>query len=180
MPDSSTAQPTWYAIWTQSHCEQMVHDQLRAKGFRAFLPLMRAWSRRAGVQRLIPVPMFPGYLFVQHEIDKASYVELVKTRGIVRILGERWDRLAAVPSEDVAALHRVVEQDVEVMPHAYLREGDRVRVSSGLLAGVEGILLRSNAKRGLLVLSITLLQRSVAVEVDCTDVTPVHAFEMAV
>ena len=63
----------WFAVWTHSHCEQLVHDQLAGKGFRMFLPTMRTWSRRAGKQRLITVPMFQSYLFINHAIDKRSY-----------------------------------------------------------------------------------------------------------
>lgn len=176
MAISAASQLNWYALWTQSHCEQLVHDQLLAKGLTAFLPTMRSWSRRNGARRLISVPMFPGYLFVQHVVDKAAYLDIVKTRGVVRILGERWDRLAPVAADEIEALQRIVTADVEVMPHAYLREGDRVRVDAGSLAGLEGILLRTRPKRGLFVVSVELLHRSVAIEVDCTLVTPVNAF----
>lgn len=175
MAVSSTSHHAWYALWTQSHCEQLVDDQLRAKGFTTFLPTMRTWSRRRGVQRLITVPMFSGYLFVGHAIDKAACVEIAKTRGLVRILGERWDRLSPIPAEEIEALRRLVASDLEVMPHAFLREGDRVRLDAGLLAGLEGILVRTKPKRGLFVLSVELLHRSVAVEVDCTLVTPISA-----
>ena len=175
MADSTTSHQAWYALWTQSHCEALVDEQLRAKGFATFLPTMRTWSRRRGVQRLIPVPMFSGYLFVHHAIDKAAYVEIARTRGLVRILGERWDQLSPVPADDIEALRMLVASDLEVMPHAFLREGDRVRVDAGLLAGLEGILVRTKAKRGLFVVSVELLHRSVAVEVDCTLVTPISA-----
>ena len=86
----------WFALWTNSHCEQLVCDQLAAKGFETFLPTVGEWSRRGGVRRVIPRPMFPGYLFVRHAIEKRSYVEIMKARGLVRILGERWDRLSAI------------------------------------------------------------------------------------
>jgi transcription termination/antitermination protein NusG len=172
---SSTCHQAWYALWTQSHCEQLVDDQLRAKGFTTFLPTMRTWSRRRGVQRLIPVPMFSGYLFVGLAMDKAAYVEIAKTRGLVRILGERWDHLSPIPDDEIGALRALVASDLEVMPHAFLREGDRVRLDAGLLAGLEGILVRTKPKRGLFVLSVELLHRSVAVEVDCTLVTPIGA-----
>ena len=117
--------------------------------------------------------MFNSYLFVNHAIDKTSYVEIVKTRGLVRILGERWDRLVPVGEEEIDALQRLEQSDLHVMPYPYLHEGQRVRVRAGLLAGVEGILLRKKPKHGVLVLSVDVLSRSVAVEVDCTLVTPV-------
>ena len=75
----------WYAVWTHSHCEQSVSQQLSAKGFAAFLPEMSVWSKRGGEQRLIRVPMFPGYLFVRDVMDKASYIEILKARGVVRV-----------------------------------------------------------------------------------------------
>ena len=162
----------WFAIWTNSHCEERVSEQLDGKGFRTFLPTVRDWSRRAGVRRVVVRPMFPSYLFVQFHIDKRSYIEIMKTKGLVRILGERWDRLDAVPAGEVNAIRRVVESPLHVMPHPYLQQGQRVRIADGPLSGVEGILVRSRPERGLVVLTVELLRRSVAVEVDCTAVEP--------
>lgn len=173
MPVHEPPRPLWYAIWTQSHFEQRVHDQLAAKGFRAFLPTLNRWSRRAGAQHLISVPMFPGYLFVQHDIDKASYIGILSCKGVVRILGERWDRLAPVPHAELDAVQQVQRMDCTVLPHPFLSEGQRVRIAAGPFAGIEGILIRTRPSRGLLVISVNLLQQSVAVEVDCTLVTPV-------
>lgn len=162
----------WYALWTHSHCETLVRDQLAAGGFEVCLPLMQTWSRRGGKPHLIALPMFPGYLFIRHAIDKHSYVEILKTRGVVRILGERWDRLAPIADEEIECLQRVLSSDVCVLPHPYLQEGQRVRIEHGPLAGVEGLLVRQRPNRGLLVLSVDLLHQSVAVEVDCTAVVP--------
>jgi len=162
----------WYALWTHSHSERLVHDQLIAKGFDAFLPTIDIWSRRGGIRHRIQGPMFPGYLFLHHAVDKSSYIEVQKTRGLVRVLGERWDRLASVPDEEIEAIHAVLRARVPVLPHAYLREGQRVRIVRGPLADVEGVLVRQNPTTGLLVLSIELLRRSVAVEVDCTWTVP--------
>jgi transcriptional antiterminator NusG len=163
----------WFAVWTHSHCEELVHSQLVAKGFEAFLPTIRTWSRRAGKRQLIPLPTFPSYLFVHREIDKFSYIEVLKTRGVVRILGERWDRLTPISDAEIDALKRIQSAEVPVLPHPYLREGQTVRITRGPLAGVEGILVRSRPNHGLLVLSVDLLHQSVAVEVDCTSVVPV-------
>jgi transcriptional antiterminator NusG len=158
----------WYALWTQSHCEQLVHDQLAAKGFQVFLPKIEVWSKRNGVRHRIRMPMFPGYLFAHHAMDHASYVEVRRARGLVCILGDGWDRLASVPDKEVEAIQRVVDAQLPAQPHPYLREGQRVRITGGALAGVEGIMVQTKPDKGLLVLSINLFQRSVAVEVDCT------------
>ena len=158
----------WYVLWTCSHCEQHVYDQLAAKGFHLLLPKMDVWSRRGGIRHVIRTPLFPGYLFLQHAMDRESYIEVRKARGLVRILGERGDRLAVVPDGEIEAIQKVLSANLPAVPHPYLREGQRVRITRGPLGGVEGILVRMKPNKGFLVLSIDLLQRSVAVEVDCT------------
>jgi len=163
----------WRALWTHSHFEQIVHDQLLAKAFNAFLPLIPVWSQRNGVRRLIRKPMFPGYLFLRHALDKATYVEIMKTNGLARILGERWDRPAIVADAEIDAIRQVLDTGLPILPHSYLSEGHRIRITQGPLAGVEGILVHNKPHKGLLVVSVELLQRSVAVEVDCTFVAPV-------
>ena len=160
--------PRWRVLWTHSNCEQLVCDQLAAKGFDLFLPSVEAWSRRGGVRRLSRVPLFGGYLFLRHAMDKASYLEVYKARGLVRILGERWNQLAVVPDSEIEAIQRFLGSGLPILPYPYLREGQRVRITRGPLADVEGILVRANPKKGLLVVSVDLLQRSVAVHLDCT------------
>jgi len=160
----------WYALYTRSHCEQLVYEQLAAKGFNLFLPKMQVRSQRAGVRHFIVVPMFPGYLFLHSLVDSATYLEVRKARGLVRILGQGWDRLAVVPEEEIHAIGIMLRSTLPIQSHPYLREGQRVRVRRGPLSGVEGIFVGGKANKGRLVLSVELLQQSVAVEVDCSDV----------
>src|SRR5262249_43506051 len=87
---AGAAVESWYVLWTYSNSEQLVHNQLAAKGFQLFLPTIEAWSRRGGIRRLARVPMFSGYVFLRHAMDKASYIEICQARGLVRVLGERW------------------------------------------------------------------------------------------
>jgi len=170
LPESVTEPviPRWRVLWAHSNCEQLVYDQLTARGFDLFLPSVEVWSRRGGARRLSRVPLFGGYLFLRHAMDKASYLEVYKARGLVRVLGERWDRLDAVPDSEIEAIQKLVHSRLPVLPYPYLREGQRVRITRGPLADVEGILVRGNPKTGLLVVSVGLLQRSVAVHLDCT------------
>lgn len=160
----------WYAVWTRSHCERLVAQQLAAKGFVAFLPEMRVRSRRVGALQPVPMPMFSGYLFVRDALDKTRYIEILKVRGIVRVLEDGWTRLTPIPDGDIEAIRRVTEANVPVFPHPHLRHGDRVRVVDGPLNGVEGIFVQGKQHKGRLVLSIDLLGRSVSVEVDDTAV----------
>ena len=165
--------PQWFALWTHSHCEQLVHDQLAGKGFRVFLPTVQQWTWRRGVKRLVSRPMFSSYLFVHQAIDKRSYLDIVSTRGLVRILGERWDKLAAIPAQEISAIQQLAASSLASMPYPYLRGGERVRITDGPLAGLEGAYVRSRRNQGLLVLSVDLLNRSVAVEIDGAAVEPV-------
>jgi transcription termination/antitermination protein NusG len=162
--------PAWYAVWTQSHFEQSVSQQLSAKGFDAFLPEMNVWSKRSGEQHLIRVPMFPGYLFVRDEMDKSSYIEILKARGVVRILEDGWTRLTPVPDAEIDAIRQVVSADVPVYANEHLVQGDRVEVVDGPLSGLEGLFVQDKPTKGRLVLNVALLGRSVSVEVDCTAV----------
>jgi len=160
----------WHVVWTHSHCEQLVCDQLMARGFHPFLPRMGAWSTRAGRRRLISVPMFPGYVFLNDALDKAAHVEARRARGMAGILGEGWDCPARVPEAEIQAIRQVVDSRLPTLPRPYLTEGRQVRIIAGPLAGLEGILVKARPEKGLLVLSVNLLQRSVAAEVDWTDV----------
>src|SRR5262249_30030975 len=127
----------WHALWTRSHCERLVHDQLAARGVSVVLPEVDVWSTRGGSRRLIPVPMFAGYLFLRAAMSKLSYLDVIKARGLVRILGEQWDRLDVVPDGQIEALQRLVAARVPVLTHPFLREGQRVRIPRRPLAGTE-------------------------------------------
>jgi transcription antitermination factor NusG len=157
-------------LYTRSHCEQLVYNQLTAKGFHVFLPKLGKWSRRAGQRHLISIPMFPSYLFLRYTMDKLGYIEVCKARGLVRILGERWDRLSVVPDIEMEAVQQVLWSRLPALPHPYLKEGQHVRITQGALKGIEGILVHSKPGKGRLVLSVNLLRQSVAVELDCSGV----------
>lgn len=164
-------EPKWHALWTRSNCEQMVHDRLASTGFEVFLPRLQAWTRHGARRSLVSSPMFPGYLFIRHGMDKASHVEVLKCRGLVGILGERWDRLSTIPDAELDDVRKLAQAGLPALPYPYLHEGQRMRILQGPLAGVEGIYVKGDPHRGLLVLSVELLRRSVAVEIDCTLVT---------
>ena len=158
----------WYALWTHSHCEQLVSAQLDAKGFEVFLPMIAVWSQRAGVKHRIRRPLFPGYLFVRDELCGPRYVELLKARGLVGVLGAQDGCPGKIPEIEIDAIRTLVNSDLPASPYPYLQTGQRVRITEGPLSGVEGILVDRRAAKGLLVLSVHLFRRSVAVEVDCS------------
>jgi transcription antitermination factor NusG len=160
----------WFAIWTRSHCEQLVMDQLRERGFAVFLPRATVWSRRGRTRRRIAAPLFPGYLFLHHALDREAHVEVIKARGVVSVLGDGLDRVTPVPDPEIERLQRLTDADVPVFPFVGFNNGDPVRIVAGPLASLEGTFVRGRPDKGLFVVSVSLLQRHVAVEVNCVDV----------
>jgi len=172
--DAQNAELRWYALWTNSNCEQLVNDQLRARGFNPFLPKISVWSRRGGQRHVVSMPLFSGYLFLRHGVmDKASQIELTKARGLVRVLGGGWGRNDTIPDCEIDTIQKALDAKVPLVAYPYLREGQRVRITAGPMADVEGILVRTKPTKGLVVLRVDMLQRSAAVEVDYTLVRPV-------
>ena len=164
--------PAWHVLWTHSHCERLLFEQLRSMQYEVFLPELCVWSRRAGARRTVRQPMFPGYLFLRHAMDRRSWLEVRKARGLVTVLGSGWDRLAVVSDREIEGLRILSGSGEPCAPYPYLREGTRVRIARGPLAEVEGFLVRGQDEQGILVVSVDLLHRSVAVKVDCTAIEP--------
>ena len=163
----------WYALWTHSHCEQLVRGQLDGRGFEVFLPTIGVWSSRAGVKHRIRRPLFPGYLFVRDELSGARYVELLKARGLVGVLGGQDGGPGEIPDTEIDAIRALVNSELPASPYPYLQTGQRVRITEGPLTGVEGVLVDRRPGQSLLVLSVHLFRRSIAVEVDCALAIPI-------
>ena len=168
-----TDEPAWYAVWLRSNYEHAVNLQLSAKGFEPFLPQVHTWSKRLGAQRAIRTPMFPGYLFVRDKLSGARYVELLKARGLVGVLGGQDGGPGEIPDTEIDAIRALVNSELPASPYPYLQTGQRVRITEGPLTGVEGVLVDRRAGQSLLVLSVHLFRRSIAVEVDCALAIPI-------
>ena len=146
----------WIALTTRCHCERLVGEQLRSRGYSVFAPEVPGWSWRGGVRRASPRPLFPGHLFLREAREPGTRF---------RLLGAR-DVLGMVPGREIEAIRRVLDAFLLPLPHSYVRDGRRVTIRRGPLAGVEGFLSDTVAGRALLVLSVHLFRRSVAVEID--------------
>ena len=164
----------WHVLSTRSQWEQQVHDQLAAQGFDVYLPRTRHWTAPNGEQRLCGAPLFPGFVFLKHALDRDAYETIGRTRGLIAVLGGGWESAAVLPDTEMLAIRRLVDSGLASRPHAFLRVGQRVRVSRGALAGLEGILARSRPeKEGVFVLSFPVLQRSVTLEMDRAVLEPI-------
>ncbi|MEX0739707.1 MAG: transcription termination/antitermination NusG family protein [Pseudohongiella sp.] len=172
MDNCTPVQASWHVLWTHSNYERSVYEQLSAKGYELFFAKIDQWIASNKGKHLVRVPMFRSYLFIRHAIGKHDYIDINKTKGLVRILGDRWDQLASIPDHEIDSIRAVCASDCPVRAYPFLKHGDRVRMVRGSLKNTEGILLRNDDHTGLLVISVALLNRSVSVEVNCTDVVP--------
>jgi len=158
----------WYALYTRHQHEKNVAWILGSKGFEVFLPLytaVRHWQHRTAT---VSMPLFPSYVFLRGGLDR--WLQIVTTPGLCSIVGSA-SGPAVIPRDDIYTVHRMVETSATLGPHPFLNCGDRVRVKFGPLEGLEGILVR---KRNLfrLVISVEMLGRSAAVEIDADAVEP--------
>jgi transcription antitermination factor NusG len=159
----------WFAIRVKSRHERIIATALHSKGYDVFLPLYKSRRRWSDRIKTLELPLFPGYLFCRFEIMKR--LPVITTPGILHVVGVG-KTFIPVDEGEINAIQAVVASRLGVQPWPYLRVGQRVRIDRGPLNGVEGILLAvKNTHR--LVISVTLLQRSVAVEVDEQWASPV-------
>ncbi len=163
------AEPTqrWYAVYTRSRHEKVVAEELCRRQVECFLPLRDVLSKWKDRRKLVQLPVFPGYLFVNTDMERRR-IDVLRVPSVVRIVGFKGVP-EPIPSEQIQAVKDLVFHQLEFDPHPYLHAGDRVRIVRGPLRGVEGILLEKK-NRYRFVLSIDLIQQAVACEIDAEDV----------
>lgn len=163
---AATQPSAWFALYTRHQHEKSVARLLSGKGVETFLPLYNAAHRWKDRVKRLSLPLFPNYVFVLAGADRrAAILQAPGIYDFVRLSGSP----VPIPAEEIEAVRRVVEKGLSVEPHPFLKFGDRVRLRTGPLEGIEGILVRKkNLYR--LVISVELLVRSVAVEVDAVDI----------
>ncbi|MGA1844043.1 MAG: transcription termination/antitermination protein NusG [bacterium] len=161
----------WYAVHTSSRHEDMVHMRLAAKEIPVFLPKIEKWSTRKDRKKRIRVPLFNGYLFINVHLDKYTWLHVLKTPGVARIVGNQ-NEPVPIPDEQIDSIRILLNNDVMLNPFPYLKIGQRVRIVNGPLTGVEGILVKTDPGKNKLVVSVDLLQRSLSVELNSIDVEP--------
>ncbi len=158
----------WYAAYTCVRHEKRVAEQMEQRQLRSFLPLYRAMHRWKDRRKEVELALFPGYVFVQMDLrQRLRVLEIPSVVHLVSFQGQP----AALPYYEMEQLRRGVNGRVRMEPHPYLQAGHRVRMRSGPVAGLEGILVRR--KEGArLVVCVEILMRAVGVEVDEADVEP--------
>ncbi len=159
----------WYALRVRPRYEKQVASTLLSKGYEGFLPLYRHRSRWSDRIREVHLPLFSGYLFCRFDVNKR--LPILVTPGVIQVVG-----IGKTPhpieESEIETLQSIVLSGLRTEPHSYMNVGQRVRIEVGPLAGAEGILTAFRGKCRLIV-SVTLLMRSVAVEVDESWVVPI-------
>lgn len=154
----------WYALQVRARWERCTATALSGKGYRILLPTYQARSLRRIATRAMP--LFPGYVFCQFDVN--NRLPILVTAGVIAIVG-RGRVPVPVQEREIAALEAVVASGLSAEPHEYLEVGQRVRIEDHPLRGVEGILVAFKGRQRLVV-SITLLRRSVTLEIDRANV----------
>jgi transcription elongation factor/antiterminator RfaH len=153
----------WYVIHTRSRHEAKVEELLTRKGLEVFLPRVTVRSRRRDRLQILETPLFSGYLFVRTDLDERAHDHIIRTLGVVRILGIM-GQCTPVPEDTVTSLRTLVSSGQPIFPWSKLTPGQRVRVVEGPLRGVIGVILKNKHGKRRLLVAVELLGRSVCAE----------------
>ena len=160
----------WYAIYTRHQHEKSAASLLERKQFEVFLPVYRTVHRWQDRNQPVVLPLFPCYLFLRGGLDRK--LDILRTPGI-RWLVENGGHACEVPEGEIAALRKICSVGTLVRPHLFLKQGDRVRIRSGPLAGTQGFFVREK-NQCRVVVSVELLRQGVSLEIDSHQVEPLR------
>ena len=170
-PAVTSCGESWYAVQTRARHEKVVAHRFRDKGLTTFLPLVtevRRWSDR---QKSLEIPLFSCYVFVRIMNTNEDRLRVLRTDSVFDFVGVARQG-TPIPDEQIDTVRTIVEERVNWQSHPFLKIGQRVRIRSGALDGVEGILVARNGRESLVV-SVELIQRSLAVRIDGYSVEPI-------
>ena len=160
----------WFAVYTTPRHEKAVARQFEVRQIEAFLPLYQSVRRwRNGCRVKVDRPLFPNYIFAW--LKRPDYVRVLRTPGVLSLVGSGREPSPLSTSEIEALRSELPLREFE--PHPFLNAGDRVRIHSGALSGMVGVLIRKKSNLRV-VLSLDLIMQSVAVEIDADEIEPVR------
>ena len=159
----------WYVAYTNPRHEKQVVGQMERNCIECFLPLYRSVRRWKDRCKQLELPLFPGYVFVH--VALRDRLQVLQLPGVIQFVSFH-GKPAPLPTTEIEGLRNGLAQKALAAPHPYLRVGRRVKIHSGPVAGLDGVLVRRKDKFRV-VLSIHLIQRSIAVEVDESEIEPI-------
>ncbi len=161
----------WFALQVRTRWESSTANLLSGKGYQTLLPTFRTQIRWRGGPREVTAPLFAGYVFCRFEALKR--LPILVTPGVLTVVG-RGRTPVPVEDSEIEAMQRVVSSGLQAEPWPYLEVGQQVRIQDGALSGLEGILTSFRGSRRIVV-SVSLLCRSVALEIDRSGVCPIQS-----
>jgi len=161
----------WFAIQTRSRHEKRVTADLREKAVEAYLPLRSTEHQWSDRRKVVDLPLFPGYVFVKIASDAPARVPVLQTDGVLGFLGVRGIGVP-IPEEEIATIQTVLRGKIPVELHPFVKVGEKLRICGGSLDGLEGLLTGVEGRQSLVV-SIDLIERSVAIRISGFNVVPV-------
>jgi transcription antitermination factor NusG len=156
----------WYAVYCKSRHERLVNERLLAKGITTYLADYETrvqWGIRL---RKVKKNLLPGYVLVQAQMDSRAYLNILQTQSVVKFVGNPWPKLSWIPDDQVESLQLLLGSHEHFEELPYWRAGDKVEVIAGPLAGLRGLIDGASNRKNRVIVSIDLLRRSVAVEVE--------------
>lgn len=168
--NSELTETAWYAVYTRHQHEKSAAELMARKGFEVLLPLYSAAHRWKDRTQIVMMPAFPSYVFLRASLERK--LDVLRTPGVCWFVGHG-GRASRIPEPEINAIRKITHSSAPIEPHPFPKSGECVLVSSGPLAGVKGILTRvKNQYR--VVVSVELLQKAVAVEVDVSMIQPLN------
>ena len=170
-PMPAAEEPRWYALHTRARHERVVEHRLREQGMETFLPTVRETHRWSDRKKTVEVPLFSCYVFVRCVLNSDDRTRVYRVDSALGFVGVRGAG-TPIPDEQVESVRSVLSQTAPWRSHPFLKAGQRVRVCGGAMDGVEGVFLSENGDHSL-VISVDVIQRSLAVRIDGYDVKPI-------
>ena len=168
LPRVETESQRWYGLHTRPRHEKIVAYRLEERGVTTFLPLVTEVHRWSDRKKTVQVPLFGCYVFAKFTPDRSDRLRVLRVDGVFGLVVTRGEG-TAIPDEQIDAVRSLVETQLRWSSHPFLKIGQRVRIRSGALSGLEGILVSRNGDRTL-VISIDAIQRSLALHVEGYEV----------
>lgn len=159
---------SWFALQTRYRCEEKIANELEAKGFESYLPRLREVHQWKDRKKVMDVPAFGGYLFARFEPSLQNRVRVLETSGVVKLLGVQ-GKPEPVPEDEIESLRKALESGAPCDRHPWVEVGTPVRIKHGMLAGVQGRVVRI-ANRLKVLVNVTSVCQAIAVEVQLDDV----------
>jgi transcription antitermination factor NusG len=161
----------WYSLQTRPRHEKMVAQRLEERGVTTYLPLVSEVHRWSDRKKTVQMPLFSCYVFAKFIPERTERLRVLRVEGVFGLVGSKGEG-SPIPDEQIEAVRNLVSGDIPWSSHPFLKIGQRVRIRSGALDGLEGILVSRNGDRTL-VISVDAIQRSLSVRVEGYEVEPV-------